>query len=57
MSSRIMSTAGAVAVRNAKGEMRMEKVKVKRYAAGKLPEYAQHGGYADEEVRLLGVFV
>nr|CAB3263778.1 microfibrillar-associated protein 1-like [Phallusia mammillata] len=36
----IMFTAGAVPVRNKKGEMSMEKVHVKRYVAGKRPDWA-----------------
>lgn len=39
-------TGGAVAVRNAKGEVSMEKVRVKRYFADKRPDYA---GESDEE--------
>ena len=39
----IQSTAGAVPVRNKKGEVSMEKVKVSRYISGKRPEYASRG--------------
>lgn len=44
----IQSTAGAVPVRNEKGEISMQKVKVQRYISGKKPEYAQGVSSSEE---------
>uniref|UniRef100_A0A915HHK0 Micro-fibrillar-associated protein 1 C-terminal domain-containing protein n=1 Tax=Romanomermis culicivorax TaxID=13658 RepID=A0A915HHK0_ROMCU len=43
----IQSTAGAVPIRTEKG-FTMEKVKVTRYIAGKVPDYAQNGSGSSE---------
>ena len=44
----IQSTAGAVPVRNDKGEVSMKKVKVHRYVSGKRPEYAPDASSEEE---------
>ncbi|VDM40770.1 unnamed protein product [Toxocara canis] len=51
-----LPTAGAIAVRNEKGEVTMQKVKVVRYMAGKVPAYVQgeydsSGAEEDDEIR------
>lgn len=45
----IMFTAGAVPVLNKKGEVSMEKVHVKRYVAGKRPEWAADESESEDE--------
>jgi len=45
----IQSTAGAVPVKNDKGEISMQKVKVQRYISGKRPDYAQRMSSSEEE--------
>jgi len=45
----IQSTAGAVPVKNKKGEVTMEKVKVNRYVSGKRPDYARGGARSSSE--------
>ncbi|KAJ8050854.1 Microfibrillar-associated protein 1 [Holothuria leucospilota] len=48
----IQSTAGAVPVANKKGEMTMQKVKVKRYVPGKRPDYAPESSSSEDEDEL-----
>lgn len=43
----LRSTGGAVPIKNSKGEISMQKVKVQRYIAGKRPKYA--GEESEEE--------
>jgi len=45
----IQSTAGAVPVKNDKGEISMQKVKVQRYISGKRPDYAQRMSSSEDE--------
>jgi len=45
---RIQSTAGAVPIKNQKGEVSMQKVKVQRYISGKKPSYG-HGNRRDSD--------
>ncbi|ESP02409.1 hypothetical protein LOTGIDRAFT_138500, partial [Lottia gigantea] len=45
----IQSTAGAITLKNKKGELTTEKVKVNRYVTGKRPEYAPDSSSEEEE--------
>ncbi|KAJ1531451.1 hypothetical protein ONE63_000130 [Megalurothrips usitatus] len=47
-SAAIQSTAGAVPVKNDKGELSMQKVKVHRYVSGKRPDYAPMSSSEEE---------
>lgn len=44
----ILSTAGAVPIKNDKGEISMQKVKVNRYVSGKRPDYAVDQSSSEE---------
>lgn len=44
----ILSTAGAIPIKNDKGEISMQKVKVNRYVSGKRPDYAATHSSSDE---------
>lgn len=43
-----LSTAGAIPIRNKKGELSMQKVKVQRYISGRKPKYADEGSTSEE---------
>ena len=44
----IQSTAGAVQVKDDKGKIRMEKVKVQRYISGKVPDFGRRDHRQDD---------
>ncbi|XP_050410136.1 microfibrillar-associated protein 1 [Patella vulgata] len=50
----IQSTAGAITLKNKKGELTTEKVKVNRYVTGKRPEYAPDSS-SDEDEEHFGI--
>ncbi|KAI1289985.1 Microfibrillar-associated protein 1 [Halotydeus destructor] len=49
MASGNLSTAAAVPIKNAKGEIAMQKVKVQRYVTGKKPQYADDRALSSDE--------